>query len=119
MKKRMAAFFAILAAALYALNAPASKLLLQNVPPSMMAALLYLGAGLGIIAMFCGVTNGALASIALSVELFGAEYLPLFGVAVAVSYAMSGQVSLYHTQTFLEPKMGHREPGAPADLPIA
>ncbi|MBQ4581467.1 MAG: chloride channel protein [Clostridia bacterium] len=68
-----------------------------------------LGAGLGIIAMFCGVTNGALASIALSVELFGAEYLPLFGIAVAVSYAMSGHVSLYHTQQFLEPKMGHRE----------
>ena len=68
-----------------------------------------LGAGVGIIAMFCGVTNGALSSMMLSVELFGAEYLPLFGVAVAVSYAMSGQVSLYHTQVFIEPKMGHRD----------
>jgi len=68
-----------------------------------------LGAGVGIIAMFCGVTNGALASMALSVELFGAEYLPLFGIAVAVSYALSGQVSLYHTQKFVEPKMGHRD----------
>ncbi len=45
MKK--AVFFAILAAALYALNAPLSKLLLQNVPPTMMAGLLYLGAGIG------------------------------------------------------------------------
>ena len=68
-----------------------------------------LGAGIGIIAMFCGVTNGALASMMLSVELFGAEYLPLFGIAVAVSYALSGQVSLYHTQKFIEPKMGHRD----------
>lgn len=68
-----------------------------------------LGAGLGIIAMFCGVTNGALASMALSVELFGAEYLALFAIAVAVSYAMSGHVSLYHTQKFAEPKMGHRD----------
>ena len=68
-----------------------------------------LGAGLGIIAMFCGVTNGALASMVLSVELFGAEYLPLFAIAVAVSYALSGQVSLYHTQKFIEPKMGHRD----------
>ena len=68
-----------------------------------------LGAGIGIIAMFCGVTNGALASMVLSVELFGAEYLPLFGIACAVSYALSGHVSLYHTQHFLEPKMGHRE----------
>ena len=68
-----------------------------------------LGAGIGIIAMFCGVTNGVLASVVLSVELFGAEYLPLFGIAAAVSYAMSGQVSLYHTQKFAEPKMGHRD----------
>lgn len=39
--------FAILAAAFYALNAPLSKLLLDQVPPTMMAAFLYLGAGLG------------------------------------------------------------------------
>ncbi len=40
-------FFAILAAALYALSTPVSKLLLQNVPPTMVAAFLYLGAGIG------------------------------------------------------------------------
>ena len=40
--------FAILAAVLYALNSPLSKLLLQDVPPTMMAACLYLGAGLGL-----------------------------------------------------------------------
>ncbi len=51
MKTSTAIFSAILAAALYALNAPASKLLLQHVSPSMMAALLYLGAGLGMLAM--------------------------------------------------------------------
>jgi len=44
---KKAVFFAILAAALYALNAPVSKLLLQNVPPTMMAGFLYLGAGIG------------------------------------------------------------------------
>lgn len=38
---------AVGAAAFYALNAPLSKLLLQSVPPTMMAALLYLGAGAG------------------------------------------------------------------------
>ncbi len=42
-----AVFYAILAAALYALNAPISKLLLQNVPTTMMAGFLYLGAGIG------------------------------------------------------------------------
>lgn len=51
MKMNTAILSAILAAALYALNAPASKLLLQHVPPSMMAALLYLGAGLGMLAL--------------------------------------------------------------------
>ena len=40
-------FSAILAAAFYALNAPLSKWLLAEVPPTMMAALLYLGAGGG------------------------------------------------------------------------
>lgn len=43
----LAVFWAILAAALYAISSPVSKLLLQNVPPTMMAALLYLGAGIG------------------------------------------------------------------------
>lgn len=40
--------FAILAAALYAVNIPLSKILLQGVAPTMMAAFLYLGAGLGL-----------------------------------------------------------------------
>ena len=51
MRMNTAVFSAILAAALYALNAPASKLLLNNVAPSMMAAMLYLGAGLGMLVM--------------------------------------------------------------------
>lgn len=42
-----AIFFAILAAALYAISTPVSKMLLQNVPPTMVAALLYMGAGIG------------------------------------------------------------------------
>ena len=46
-----AVFYAVLAAALYALNAPVSKLLLQNVPPLMMAGFLYLGAGIGMVLM--------------------------------------------------------------------
>ncbi len=47
-KQRKAVFFAVLAAALYALNSPFSKLLLKDVAPTMMAAFLYLGAGSGI-----------------------------------------------------------------------
>lgn len=47
--KRSYILCAILAAAFYALNAPFSKLLLQDVAPTMMAAFLYLGAGLGML----------------------------------------------------------------------
>ena len=37
------------AAALYALNSPISRLLLNGTAPAVMAALLYLGAGVGIL----------------------------------------------------------------------
>lgn len=46
--KLLAIFFAILAAGLYAINIPLSKLLLNYIEPTMMASYLYLGAGLGI-----------------------------------------------------------------------
>ncbi len=48
MPKLKSIFYALLAAAFYAINIPLSKLLLSQVGPTMMAALLYLGAGLGI-----------------------------------------------------------------------
>ena len=48
MKKTRAILYAILAAAFYAVNIPASKMLLEHVGPLTMAALLYLGAGIGI-----------------------------------------------------------------------
>jgi len=47
--KNIATIYAILAAALYAVNIPFSKLLLKQVQPTMMAAFLYLGAGLGLL----------------------------------------------------------------------
>lgn len=49
MKKeiRTGIFLAILAAALYAINSPFSKILLDYMPPTLMAGFLYLGAGLG------------------------------------------------------------------------
>lgn len=46
-KHNTAILFAILAAALYAISSPISKILLIKVPPTMMAGLLYLGAGIG------------------------------------------------------------------------
>ena len=47
--KKLGTALAILAAALYALNAPFSKELLTHTGPTMMAAFLYLGAGLGLL----------------------------------------------------------------------
>ena len=46
--KNIATFYAVLAAALYAINIPLSKLLLNHIKPTMMAAFLYLGAGIGL-----------------------------------------------------------------------
>lgn len=46
-RERTAIVWAIAAAALYALNSPLSKLLLEQIPPTLLAALLYLGAGIG------------------------------------------------------------------------
>ena len=46
--KNLAMIYAILAAALYAVNIPLSKLLQSHAGPTMMAAFLYLGAGLGL-----------------------------------------------------------------------
>ena len=48
MSKPKAIIFAILAAAFYAINVPLSKVLLSHVGETTMAALLYLGAGVGI-----------------------------------------------------------------------
>lgn len=49
MKQRgTAVLYALLAALFYAANTPFSKLLLRRVPPTFMAAFLYLGAGIGV-----------------------------------------------------------------------
>ena len=55
--KNAATLLAILAAALYAINIPFSKLLLDQVDPTMMAAFLYLGAGVGL--FFYGIATGS------------------------------------------------------------
>jgi len=49
---RQATAYAFLAAALYALNMPFSRLLLGSVEPLFMAAFLYLGAGLGMLGLW-------------------------------------------------------------------
>ena len=70
------------------------------------------GAGLGMVGLFCGVTNCPLSSLLLALELFaGDSYgmftgqsLGLFAVTIAVSYMLSGYYSLYSEQKILYSK---------------
>lgn len=62
-------------------------------------------AGIGLISVFCGAVNCPLASIVLSVELFGTGNLLYFAMACAISYLLSGYCGLYSSQTIVYSKM--------------
>ena len=62
------------------------------------------GGALGTVAAFCGVTNCPLSSILLAYELFGGGGLPLFALAIAVSYRLSGYTGLYSEQQIVYSK---------------
>ena len=63
------------------------------------------GAAVGLVAMFCGVLNCPIASIILSVELFGSGGFILFAIAAGVSYMLSGYYGLYHSQKIVYSKI--------------
>ncbi|MEE1055977.1 MAG: chloride channel protein [Acutalibacteraceae bacterium] len=63
------------------------------------------GAAMGMICLFCGVVNCPLASVLLSVEIFGSEGLIFFAVGCAVSYMLSGYYGLYSSQKILYSKL--------------
>ncbi len=62
------------------------------------------GAAVGMAAIFCGVTNCPIASILLSIELFGSEGIGMYVLACAVSYMLSGYGGLYSEQKILYSK---------------
>lgn len=62
------------------------------------------GAGLGMVAVFCGVTNCPMTSLLLAFELFGGNGLPLFALCCAVSYMLSGYYGLYSEQKIVYSK---------------
>ena len=64
------------------------------------------GAAVGLIALFCSVVNCPLASLVLSVELFGGSCILVFALVCAVSYLLSGNYSLYSGQQFYNHKLG-------------
>ena len=70
------------------------------------------GAGLGMVGLFCGVTNCPLSSLLLALELFAGsegmftgQSLGLFAVVIAVSYMLSGYYSLFSEQKILYSKL--------------
>lgn len=63
------------------------------------------GAALGMVAMFCGVLNCPIASIILSIELFGSQGIILFALTAAVSYMLSGYYGLYSSQKIMYSKL--------------
>ena len=71
---------------------------LLGLPPSFAAAV-------GLVAVFCGAVNCPIASVILSVELFGAGGMAYFAAACAISYLLSGYCGLYSSQTILYSKL--------------
>lgn len=63
------------------------------------------GAAMGLVSVFCGAVNCPLASIILSVELFGSGDLLYFAMACSISYLISGYCGLYSSQTILYSKL--------------
>lgn len=68
-----------------------------GVSPSMCAAV-------GMVSVFCGVTNCPITSMLIAFELFGYREVPYFLIAISVSYLMSGYYGLYHDQTIVYSK---------------
>ena len=66
---------------------------IAGISPSLCAAV-------GMVALFCGVTNCPLASLFISAELFGMASVPYCLLVVAVSYLLSGYYGLYKEQRF-------------------
>ena len=63
------------------------------------------GAALGLVTLFCGVVNCPIASIFLSIEMFGTEGILLFALACGISYMLSGYYGLYTSQKIVYSKL--------------
>lgn len=62
-------------------------------------------ASICMVAFFCGVVNCPMASILLSIEMFGSSNLLLFATAISVSYMLSGYYGLYSSQRIIYSKL--------------
>lgn len=55
-------------------------------------------AALGLVGLFCSVTNSPFASIMLSIEMFGAANMQLFAFTCVIAFVISGNWGLYASQ---------------------
>jgi H+/Cl- antiporter ClcA len=60
-------------------------------------------AGIGFVAVFAAATNTPLACTIMAVELFGAEWLPLFAVSCFLAHLVSGKAGIYKAQRLPTP----------------
>ena len=67
------------------------------------------GAAVGIAALFCGVTNCPLATVLLSIGLFGGEGALFYMLAACISFLLSGCFSLYTGQHIVFSKLREEE----------
>lgn len=61
-------------------------------------------AAIGMVSVFCGVTNCPISSLLIAFELFGYKGVPYFMLAISVSFLLSGYYGLYHDQTIVYSK---------------
>lgn len=62
-------------------------------------------AAIGFVTLFCSVVNCPLASIMLSIEVFGTDGILYFALACGISYMMSGRFGLYKSQKIVYSKL--------------
>jgi H+/Cl- antiporter ClcA len=70
-----------------------------------------IAAALGLVGLFCCVTNSPIASILLSIEMFGSANVYLFALVCVIAFVLSGNWGLYASQIirFSRSRLGARE----------
>jgi len=62
-------------------------------------------AAVGMVAVFCGVTNSPITSLIIGFEMFGFDSMRFLLIGVAISYMLSGYSGLYSEQTITTSKL--------------
>lgn len=62
-------------------------------------------AAVGMVAVFCGVTNSPITSLIIGFEMFGFDSMRYLLISVAISYMLSGYTGLYSEQTITTSKV--------------